>query len=251
MRRTRRYLGMLLVAILLGPCLVGLSGAAKLGRDWRTASREPTGIAPDPATTPEAVIQLYAARAFDWRGLFAVHLWLATKARGADHYVVHQVVGWTLHHRGTTIASEPDVPDRLWYDAEPELQDELRGPAAEPLIDAIAQAVLRYPHAREYGLWPGPNSNTFIAWVLREVPELGFELPATAIGKDWLGNGRYVARAPSGSGMQFSLGGVIGVLVAAREGLEVNLFGAVFGIDPLGPALKLPGVGRVGWRVFD
>jgi hypothetical protein len=34
--------------------------------------------------------------------------------------------------------------------------------------------------------------------------------------------------------------------LARREGLEVNLLGLTFGIDPLGLALKLPGVGRIG-----
>ncbi len=38
------------------------------GSDWRTASREPAGLAPDPATTPEAVVQVYSARAVRWRG---------------------------------------------------------------------------------------------------------------------------------------------------------------------------------------
>jgi hypothetical protein len=40
--------------------------------DWRTASRESVGLAPDPATTREAVVQVYAARALSWRGYFAV-----------------------------------------------------------------------------------------------------------------------------------------------------------------------------------
>lgn len=247
----RRWLVGLLAALLLGPSVVGISGAVTTNRDWRTANRDSIGIAPDPSTTPEAVIQLYAARAFNWRGLFAVHAWLATKAPHADHFIVHQVVGWNLRNRGSVVASGPDLPDRRWYDATPELVDEVRGAPAEPLIAAIEDAVGRYPYAREYGLWPGPNSNTFIAFVLREVPALGFELPPTAIGKDYLGAGRYVAAAPSGTGLQGSLGGVIGVLLARREGLEINLGGAVFGLDPLGPALKLPGIGRLGWDLFE
>ena len=37
-------------------------------QDWRTASREPVGLAPDPERTPEAVVQVYAERAWSWRG---------------------------------------------------------------------------------------------------------------------------------------------------------------------------------------
>lgn len=245
-RRLRRALVALAVVLLLGPALVGVSGAVSLGGDWRRASRESVGRVPPAAATPEAVVQLWAARTFGWRGLFAVHTWLATKPAGAAHYDVHQVVGWTLRHRGTVVASEPDLPDRRWYDAEPVLVAERRGAAAAALIAPVLAAVASYPHAAEYRMWPGPNSNTFVAHVLRAVPALGFEVPSTAIGKDYLAGGRAVARAPSGSGWQVSLGGLAGVLAARREGLEVNLFGAVFGLDPLAPALKLPGIGRLG-----
>ncbi len=54
---------------------LGSRAAFVLGHDddWRTAPRHSIGIAPDPATTPEAVVQVYATRAFGWRGAFGVH----------------------------------------------------------------------------------------------------------------------------------------------------------------------------------
>jgi hypothetical protein len=77
------------------------------------------------------------------------------------------------------------------------------------------------------------------------VPELGVELPPTAIGKDFLGD-RVVGRAPSGSGVQVSLYGLLGVLASGVEGLEVNVLGLSFGVNPFSPSLKLPMVGRLG-----
>jgi hypothetical protein len=41
------------------------------------------------------------------------------------------------------------------------------------------------------------------------------------------------AAAPSRSGFQVSLYGLFGILLAAREGLEVNLLGLSFGVDPV------------------
>jgi hypothetical protein len=35
-------------------------------------------------------------------------------------------------------------------------------------------------------MWPGPNSNSFTQWVASRLPELGLELPAKAIGKNWM-----------------------------------------------------------------
>jgi hypothetical protein len=94
-------------------------------------------------------------------------------------------------------------------------------------------------------MWPGPNSNTFTAWVLRAVPELEADLPPTAIGKDYRGKS-LVGAAPSGKGFQFSLFGLAGITASGVEGLELNLLGLTFGINPFDPALKLPLVGRIG-----
>jgi len=94
-------------------------------------------------------------------------------------------------------------------------------------------------------MWPGPNSNTFTAHLAREIPELRLSLPTTAIGKDYLPLGQIVTRTPSGTGYQLSLLGLLGASVGGDEGLEVNVLGLVFGIDPRHSALKLPGVGRL------
>jgi hypothetical protein len=42
---------------------------------------------------------------------------------------------------------------------------EWRGDAALALMRAISKT---YPHCDTYRYWPGPNSNTYVAWVLRE-----------------------------------------------------------------------------------
>ena len=105
-------------------------------------------------------------------------------------------------------------------------------------------AFASYPWAGTYHLWPGPNSNTFVAYVARQVPELGLDLPPTAIGKDYLGPTTFIARAPSGSGWQASLWGLAGVTVAREEGLEFNLLGLGFGVDINHGKLRLPGLGR-------
>ena len=246
MRKWRRLLALLAVTILCGPVWVGVSGAISLNADWQTANRDSTGLAPDPATTSEAVIQVYAARAFNWRGLFAVHTWIATKPPEAAQFTVHQVIGWYLGSGSSVVISRPDLPDRRWYDAEPQIVADIRGVRAADLIDDVEDAVARYPYTHEYRLWPGPNSNTFVAFVAREVPELNIELPTIAIGKDYLPDAALFGRAPGGTGVQVCLGGAFGVLAAKTEGLEVNLLGLVFGIDPLRPALKLPGIGRIG-----
>lgn len=245
MRWLRRF-AMVLGALLAGPILAVSCGNVNIDQDWRTADRSSAGVAPDPHGTPQAVVQVYAARAFNWRGALAVHTWIATKPRGAAYYTVHQVIGWRRHHGLPVLISTPDIPDRLWYGSRPQLLVDLRGEQAAATIPRIEAAVASYPYDREYGLWPGPNSNTFTAHVGREVPELALDLPSTAIGKDFLTNGSIVESAPSGTGGQLSLYGLLGVTIAREEGLELNILALNFGIDLLHPAVKLPGIGRIG-----
>lgn len=237
---------LIVAGLIAGPILAVSCGDVSMGQDWRTADRSSAGIAPDPQNAPEAVVQVYAARAFNWRGALAVHTWVAAKPRDGDYYTVHQVMGWRRYQNLPVVISTPDIPDRLWYGARPELLVDLRGEQATQAIPRIEAAVASYPFVREYGLWPGPNSNTFTAHVGREVPELAMDLPTTAIGKDFLTNGSIVESAPSGTGGQLSLYGLLGVTVAREEGLELNILALNFGIDLLRPAIKLPGIGRIG-----
>ena len=78
------------------------------------------------------------------------------------------------------------------------------------------------------------------------MPELRLDLPPTAIGKDYIPDGKIFAEAPSGTGYQVSLFGLLGVLAAREEGVEVNILGLTFGLDLASPALKLPMAGRIG-----
>jgi uncharacterized protein DUF3750 len=213
--------------------------------DWRTASRASVGLAPDAATTPESVVQVYAARTVRWRGYFGVHTWIAVKPRNAAEFTVYEVNGWRLRRSGSAVSVTKRVPDGRWFGARPELLVERRGSDVDDLVARIERAAAEYPYRDTYRVWPGPNSNTFTAFVLRAVPELKADLPPTAIGKDYLG-ASLIAKTPSGTGVQLSVLGLLGVLVGLEEGLEVNVLGLTFGIDPLQLSLKLPLAGRVG-----
>jgi hypothetical protein len=214
---TRRLIAAILL-LLFGPLLLSVAEVAADGQQWWQARRDSSGQAPDPATTKEAVVQIYAARTWGWRGAFAVHSWVTVKPSNATKYTRYEVMGWGVQG----------------------------GAQVDALIERIKAAVESYPYPRAYTMWPGPNSNTFTAHVGREVPELRLSLPSTAIGKDFLPNGSLVALSPSGTGAQLSLFGLFGVMAGWDDGLEVNILGLTLGIDPLGMAVKLPGLGRVG-----
>ena len=236
----------LFLLLLLGPISVLLSGDLNLDTHWSEANNISSGQAPLPDDEPAALVQIYGARAYNWRGAFGIHTWIATKRRNATYYTVYQVIGWTLYYgRSVVTINHVETPDFAWFNSQPELLKEHRGYGVEALIDRIEAAVAAYPYPYQYRVWPGPNSNSFIAFVAREVPELGLDLPPTAIGKDYLTGGHLIARMPSGTGWQISLLGLLGVGFGWEEGIELNVLGLAAGVDLNDLTLRLPGIGRL------
>ncbi|MFT4728238.1 MAG: hypothetical protein ACI9UN_002745 [Granulosicoccus sp.] len=206
-----------------------------------------TNQAPD-QNTEEAVIQVYAARAARWRGAVGVHTWIATKRSYENQYTRLEVIGYRVYWGGDAVRIRSGTPDAMWFGHYPTLLREIRGDSnLDAVIDQIHVAADQYPYSAEYRVWPGPNSNTFTAYVGRAIPELRLELPSNAVGKDFLPTGKLLAAAPSGTGIQFSVNGYFGILLGLEEGIELNVLGLSAGLDFLRPAIKLPGIGRIGF----
>ena len=231
-----------LAATLLSAAPIPLQAAS----DWRTASREPAGLAPDPAVTPEAVVQVYAARAIRWRGYFGVHTWIAVKRTGAERFTVHELMGYQTRRTGNGVRSSQRAADMHWFGNRPWLLADVRGPGVEAIIERIEAAVASYPYPGEYRIWPGPNSNTFVAHLLRAAPELRVDLPSIAVGKDFLPG--LFAATPSGTGAQMSLHGLSSLLIGWEEGVEFGFLGFTFGVNPVRLGVKLPVLGNIGLR---
>ncbi len=213
-------------------------------KGWANAPRHSAGIAPDPVRLADlAIVQVYAAPTYGWRGFFAVHPWIIYKRKGEVAYTRFDVVGWRAPR---VVQRNYAVPDGFWYGSTPQLLVDHRGEAAQTMIESIEAAVSSYPYADEYRSYPGPNSNTFLAHIGRQVPSLKLDLPANAIGKDYRPLTNPVGVSTSGSGLQIGLLGLLGVSVGAQEGLEFNVLGLNFGVDLNAPALRVPFWGRVG-----
>lgn len=178
MKKTISNILLVLAAYALASC--------STNNDWRSASRQSAGIAPDPSSSSEAVVHVYGADAWGWRGWFAIHTWVAAKRSGESEYTVYDVVGWRTYRGQPVVAAQHDIPDRYWYGSRPRLLKEHRGTGVDKLIDQIEQAVNDYPWKDEYRAFPGPNSNTFVAWIGKKVPELKLNLPFSAIGSGYV-----------------------------------------------------------------
>jgi hypothetical protein len=211
--------------------------------DWQTADRSSAGLLPAASGHPDALIRIYGARTVRWRGIFAIHSWIVFKEQGAATYSRYDYTAW-----GEPIRNNGFAADARWFGAIPETLVAVDGEEASRLIPKIRHVIENYKFRAygDYSPWPGPNSNTFVQAVLNAVPELKAVLPPTAIGKDYPYEGDWFGLTPSRTGVYASLGGYLGLTIGWIEGFEINFFGAVLGFDIRRPALKFPGIGRLG-----
>lgn len=214
------------------------------GREWRSADRSSAGLLPRASLHEGAAVRIFSARTVSWRGVVASHSWVVVKERGTQApYQRFDYTAW-----GAPIWIDHFVPDGLWFGSRPEVVFAADDADAEGMIPAIRNVVAtyRYPRPGDYRAWPGPNSNTFVAAIINAVPEMQTSLPPTAIGKDFPYDGRSVGITPSGTGVFLNAGGYVGLTIGWVEGLEINLLGAVAGLDFRRPGIKLPALGRIG-----
>ncbi len=210
---------------------------------WNRANWSSSDLLPSADEDREAVIYIMAARTGRWKGGFAVHSWIVTKEQDGHSYDRYDVVGW-----GNPVRHNAYAADARWYSNQPEIIKSIRGREASAIIPKIEDAVRSYPFADRgsYQAWPGPNSNSFVAHVLNQVPEIGIVPPANAVGRDYLSNGSLIRIDPDWLDIQVNLGGYAGFAVGRRSGFELHFLGLVAGIDVLNPAIKIPGFGRIG-----
>jgi len=209
---------------------------------FRDADWSSVGMLPPADADRDARLLVFTGRTGRWKGIFAVHSWVVFKPENAASWSRYDVVGW-----GQPVRTNAWAPDGRWFGDAPRVLVDVRGPTAAVLIPKVKAAIAAYSynHSGDYRIWPGPNSNTFTASVLRAVPELTTALPSNAVGKDFRAH-PYVGITDSGTGIEASLWGLLGLKVGWVEGVEVNVLGLVAGLDLRHPAVKLPGFGRIG-----
>lgn len=122
--------------------------------------------------TQQSSVELWAA-SIPRLGPFADHHWFVVSTPWAiDRWEVWQTAGaggesWGHLHRNLLppAAGVGNGPGRMltrWH-----------GDEAGALAERIETAPRDYPWCSRYRAWPGPNSNTFVQWVLQNAYTLG------------------------------------------------------------------------------
>jgi Protein of unknown function (DUF3750) len=188
----------------------------------------PQGITVPSVPLPTCVVQLRYATLPHFLRAIAVHYWFVVgdpAARQWHRWEVWQTKdagGQSLGHVHCDLRHPDDGVGGGAYRLAAEWSDS----AAQAIYAVLAQAQ-DYPYRDLYRAWPGPNSNTFVAWVLREAG-LHHALDPRAIGKDYVGLlGMQLSSRPAGAQVETPL---LGVRVCLRDGVEVHLLGLTCGL---------------------
>ncbi len=234
----RIVLFLLLVFIVPALAHAGLWMAQKRPSSWSTADWSSANILPKRPSVSSSEIYIFAARTGGLKGAFATHSWIVTKQAGSSKYNRYDVVGW-----GSPVRKNLRAPDGKWYSNEPVIHHHLTGKQARKLIPIVEDKVSKY-RWREYGdytVWPGPNSNTFVASILRQVPQLATTTPVTAVGRDYPADNQWVTY--SDGVLRVTIGGYAGFVIGKTIGLELNFLGLVAGFNPSDLSIKIPAFG--------
>jgi Protein of unknown function (DUF3750) len=244
MRTIIKFLTRFLLILVVIPIAIGtvLNLAHGWPANWRQADWSSSHVLPLATASTEAEVIILASRTGRWKGIFSEHMSLVLKPAGATQWTRYDVVGWDQ-----PVRKDAYVADAFWYGNTPRVIYDVKGDNAAALIPAIETSISKYPYSARgsYTIVPGPNSNTFVSWVVRHTEGFDAELSSVAVGKDYLGPGFQTARAPSDSGYTVSVDGYLALTIAREEGIELGLIGSTIGIDFNDLAVKLPALGKL------
>lgn len=240
--RIFKFLAIGFVAIFLMPAAASaaLWYLGEHATSWRTADWSSSGVLAPAPSVPQAFVAVLSARTGGLKGAVSEHSWIVVKEKGASAYERWDKVGW-----GTPVRRNEFPPDGRWYSNRPHFVFSAEGDAAERLIPKLRAAIAAYPFSRRggYHIFPGPNSNSFVAFVMRQVPEIDVALPPVSVGRDYPTDGRLAFLDPDGRDAHLSLFGYAGISAGWKSGFEFNLLGLVVGLDVRRIGIKVPAFG--------
>lgn len=199
-----------------------------------------------PTYVPQADIDIVVVKSVripdsePWYSRFASHVWIEYRQKGDQN--------WTRVEANTEPLQEPIHPSvanhNVRWGRDVELLAVYLLEDAANMIPHIKESALRHSEGFEYRAYPGPNSNTYAARIIADVPNLDVELPHNAIGKDYTTT-ISAGLTPSRDGLHLDTL-PLGLSLGYQQGLELHLIGLTAGLSLWPPQLKIPFLPRIG-----
>jgi hypothetical protein len=120
-----------------------------------------------------------------WIGLIAVHYWFVI----TDRDITQRWEIWQSQNVGKTSWGHLHFnlmkSDRGVGNGDSWLEKQWQGMEAENLAQIIRETPSVYPYNYCYRYYPGPNSNTYVQWILNQA-QIDFSLSRRGLGKHYL-----------------------------------------------------------------
>jgi hypothetical protein len=202
----------------------------------------PSSVQADLPTIMVKSVRLPVRGWLPWFTRFAEHTWIDFYHAGTWHRIEWNNIDYIWLNE----MSATEAFDDVRWEREIAVHEQFTGEWTVPVMAKMLAIGTDYEYATNYLPWPGPNSNSFVDWLAREV-DLPIVMPPSAIGKDhamWLRAG--ITAGNTGIELETML---LGAEVGLREGVEVHVLGLTLGVGLWPPALKLPFLPAIpgGW----
>lgn len=213
-------------------------GACRVARPSEIPTNEPWIVAVKSAGIPKFM---------PWYSHFAEHTWVDVKLGDEERWLRAEVLNESSGATCSPIRALEARSDWRWDDEPVRVHAVIVGERAQRIAQRIepvtAQLAPRYGGG--YQAWPGPNSNTFVRDLSREIPELAFTFDHNALGKDyaWI----RARLTPSRTGVELDTW-PLGFAIALREGLELHVLQLTFAVRVWPPSIALPIAPAVPWE---
>jgi len=182
-----------------------------------------------------------------WYTRFAHHTWIDVKHGDEAHWMRVEVLDESSGAQAGAIPARTARMDTRWQ-RDVRLLKLIRGERAQR-IAAVIEELTQAQHElyrKSYRAWPGPNSNTLVADLAREIPELSLCFDPNAVGKDYAGWFSAGATA-SKTGVRVDTP-PLGFAVGLHEGVELHFLGLTLGVSLVPPRLNLPFFPALPWE---
>lgn len=200
-----------------------------------------------PTYVPQADIDMVVVKAVrlpdsePWYSQFATHCWIELHQQGAEE--------WLRIEANTDPRAEKIHPSianhNVRWGRDVEVIAVFLLDEAKAQIPLLIEAAEHHAKDFHYRAYPGPNSNTYVARILDDIPGMDVELPHNAVGKDYTTT-IHAGLTNSRDGLHLDIP-FLGASLGYQQGAEIHLIGLTAGIGLWPPALKIPFLPRIGF----
>ncbi len=178
-----------------------------------------------------------------WYAQFATHGWMDVRWKEGAPWTRIEIITPQSGVRVDAITDETAHSDLRWEDRPVRVRGVLRGSEATEAAAVILEEARAYADD-DYRSIPGPNSNTFMAEMVRKAPHLRTTMHHNAVGKDYASPIKLTS-TPSKTGGRLDTPW-IGAAIGLQEGLEVHVLGLQLGVAFWPPRICIPFLPEIG-----